>query len=209
MLALTIPVTKDVPAAFLDLPGGRASRCFCAARCSGNGLPCPAFPGSDWIGPIFAVVIFLYGGVPLPSCAWRSRSAPPPARDDDADLSALAIEVSPLSTAWPRCFFQGSKGSSGACDADRYYVAGTLDRDAQRRQASGALGELAKLMPDAAERIGPDDNTIEVPVGELKEGDRVLVARLASPSTARCWRVNRTSREAMVHGRIQTGGNNI
>ena len=29
------------------------------------GFSMPAFPGSQWLGPIFAVIIFLYGGLPF------------------------------------------------------------------------------------------------------------------------------------------------
>jgi Cu2+-exporting ATPase len=43
------------------------------------------------------------------------------------------------------------------------------------RQASGALNELAKRMPDKAERILPDGSTTEVRANELQTGDLVLV----------------------------------
>jgi len=43
------------------------------------------------------------------------------------------------------------------------------------RQASGALNELAKLMPDTAERIHHGDMTETVSVSELKRGDLLLV----------------------------------
>ena len=43
------------------------------------------------------------------------------------------------------------------------------------RQASGALNELAKLMPDTAERVGADGDIEEVPVSELRLDDTVLV----------------------------------
>jgi Cu2+-exporting ATPase len=43
------------------------------------------------------------------------------------------------------------------------------------RQASGALNELAKLMPDTAHRLTPEGETETVPVSELQEGDTVLV----------------------------------
>ncbi|HSB03533.1 MAG TPA: heavy metal translocating P-type ATPase, partial [Anaerolineales bacterium] len=43
------------------------------------------------------------------------------------------------------------------------------------RQASGALNELAKLMPDTAERIQHDDMTETVAVSALMNGDLVLV----------------------------------
>jgi Cu2+-exporting ATPase len=48
------------------------------------------------------------------------------------------------------------------------------------RQASGALNELAKLMPDTAERILPDGSTETVPVAQLKNEDVFLVRPGAS-----------------------------
>jgi Cu2+-exporting ATPase len=48
------------------------------------------------------------------------------------------------------------------------------------RQASGALDELAQLMPDTAEKILEDGSTEEVKVSELEEGDKVLVRPGAS-----------------------------
>jgi Cu2+-exporting ATPase len=47
------------------------------------------------------------------------------------------------------------------------------------RQASCALDKLAQLLPDTAERI-TDGGTEEMPVPELKEGDRVLIRPGAS-----------------------------
>jgi len=43
------------------------------------------------------------------------------------------------------------------------------------RQASGALDELAKLMPDTAERLTDDGQTEEVKVSQLRADDLVLV----------------------------------
>jgi Cu2+-exporting ATPase len=43
------------------------------------------------------------------------------------------------------------------------------------RQASGALNELAKLMPDTADRLRPDGSVETVPVARLTTGDVVLV----------------------------------
>ncbi|MEO8397006.1 MAG: heavy metal translocating P-type ATPase, partial [Chloroflexota bacterium] len=48
------------------------------------------------------------------------------------------------------------------------------------RQASGALHELAKLMPDTAERIGDGGSTETVAVSDLKSGDLILVRPGAS-----------------------------
>jgi P-type Cu2+ transporter len=43
------------------------------------------------------------------------------------------------------------------------------------RQASGALSELAKLMPDTAERLGPNGETEQIAASALRTGDLVLV----------------------------------
>src|SRR5207237_6919691 len=43
------------------------------------------------------------------------------------------------------------------------------------RQASSALEELTKLLPDNAERIGADSNTETVAVSQLRDDDSVLV----------------------------------
>src|SRR5690606_22695935 len=47
-------------------------------------------------------------------------------------------------------------------------------------QAQGALRELAKLLPDTAERILPSGETETVPVSQLKAGDRVHIRPGAS-----------------------------
>jgi Cu2+-exporting ATPase len=43
------------------------------------------------------------------------------------------------------------------------------------RQASGALNQLARLMPDTAERIDAEGNIEKVPVSQLKNEDLVLI----------------------------------
>jgi Cu2+-exporting ATPase len=69
------------------------------------------------------------------------------------------------------------------------------------RQASGALSELAKLMPDTAERIKADGGTEEVPVSELQTGDRVLVRPGASvPSDGKVIEGRSDVNESMITG---------
>jgi Cu2+-exporting ATPase len=48
------------------------------------------------------------------------------------------------------------------------------------RQASGALGELARLMPDTADRLRPDGSVESVPASDLRVGDLVLLRPGAS-----------------------------
>ena len=69
------------------------------------------------------------------------------------------------------------------------------------RQASGALNELAKLMPDTAERLRPDGSTETVPVGSLRSGDLVLVRPGASvPADGEVIEGESDVNEAMITG---------
>jgi len=69
------------------------------------------------------------------------------------------------------------------------------------RQASGALDELAKLMPNIAERIRPDGGTDQVAVTELHEGDLLLVRPGASiPADAEVQEGESDVNQAMITG---------
>src|SRR5690606_29858120 len=72
------------------------------------------------------------------------------------------------------------------------------------RQASGALNELAKLLPDTAERIKDDGNTEEVSVSELQNGDLILVRPGASvPADGEIAEGQSALNEAMITGESQ------
>ncbi len=69
------------------------------------------------------------------------------------------------------------------------------------RQASGALDELAKLMPDEAERISAEGGTEKVPVSELQTGDKVLVRPGATiPADGQVYEGSSDVNEAMITG---------
>jgi P-type Cu2+ transporter len=69
------------------------------------------------------------------------------------------------------------------------------------RQASGALQELAKLMPDTAERIQEDGSTEKVRTNDLKSGDLVLIRPGASvPADGEVERGESDVNEAMITG---------
>jgi Cu2+-exporting ATPase len=69
------------------------------------------------------------------------------------------------------------------------------------RQASGALNELAKLMPDTAERILPNGDTEEVSTAKLTQGDLVLVRPGASvPADGTVKQGESDVNEAMITG---------
>jgi Cu2+-exporting ATPase len=69
------------------------------------------------------------------------------------------------------------------------------------RQASGALTELAKLLPDTAERIRPDGGTETVSMDKLHSGDLVLVRPGASvPADGEVQEGDSDVNEAMITG---------
>ena len=69
------------------------------------------------------------------------------------------------------------------------------------RQASGALNELAKLMPDEADRVRQDGSTESVPVAQLQSGDLVLVRPGASvPADGEVQEGESDVNEAMITG---------
>ena len=69
------------------------------------------------------------------------------------------------------------------------------------RQASGALQELAKLMPDTAERLQPDGSTETVPVSALNNDDLVLIRPGASiPADGDIEQGESDVNEAMITG---------
>ncbi|MEX1020305.1 MAG: heavy metal translocating P-type ATPase [Litorilinea sp.] len=136
------------------------------------GFTAPAFPGSDWIGPLFATVIFIYGGIPfLQMAAPEVRNR----RPGMMVLISLAITVAyiySLATIWldPAAGFFWEM----ALLIDVMLLGHWLEMRSVR-QASGALDELAKLMPDAAERITAAGETETVPVDRLQIDDKLLV----------------------------------
>ncbi len=136
------------------------------------GYRMPVFVGSQWIPPAFSLIVFVYGGVPFLRMATpelRSR------RPGMMTLISLAITVA----------FVYSSATLVIPNAEPFFwelvslivvmLLGHWVEMRSVRQATGALSELAKLLPDTAERVSPDGNAEIVPVGELGAGDVVLV----------------------------------
>ena len=114
----------------------------------------PAFPGSQWIAPLFSVIVFLYGGVPFLQMAVPELRNRQPGM---MTLISLAITVA-SSTAWRPCSCRPVRSMGFFWELvtliDIMLLGHWLEMRSVR-QASGALNELAKLMPDTAERIRP------------------------------------------------------
>jgi Cu2+-exporting ATPase len=135
------------------------------------GYSAPRFPGSDLIAPLLGTVIFLYGGTPFLIGARRELKARQPGM---MLLIAMAIAVA---------FLASLATTLGAFDLEFWWELAALitimllGHWMEMRaisQARGALGALAELLPDEAERItGTSVETVSV--SELEIGDLVLV----------------------------------
>nr|WP_092893013.1 copper-translocating P-type ATPase [Halopelagius inordinatus] len=136
------------------------------------GFSVPAFPGSELINPVFAVIVFAYGGVPF------LRMAIPELRDRSPGMMTLismAITVAFVYSLASVVFPTQSAFFWELVTLIDIMLLGHWIEMRSVRRASSALDELAKLIPDTAERITESGETEEVPVNELNDGDLVLV----------------------------------
>ncbi|WP_353635546.1 heavy metal translocating P-type ATPase (plasmid) [Halobacterium sp. NMX12-1] len=141
------------------------------------GFSVPAFPGSEWINPVFAVIVFAYGGMPF------LQMAVPELKDRSPGMMTLismAITVAFVYSLASVVFPTQSAFFWELVTLIDIMLLGHWIEMRSVRRASSSLDELAKLMPDTAERITDDGETEEVPVSELSEGDLVLVRPGAS-----------------------------
>ncbi len=137
----------------------------------------PAFPGSQWITPVFAVIVFLYGGIPFLQMAVPELRQRQPGM---MTLISLAISVAFVYSLAALFLPVGATFFWELVTLIDIMLLGHWIEMRSVRQASGALKELAKLLPDTAERIRPDGGAESVPVAQLKYGDLVLVRPGAS-----------------------------
>ncbi|HVH13488.1 MAG TPA: heavy metal translocating P-type ATPase, partial [Longimicrobium sp.] len=136
-----------------------------------TGWHAPAFPGSQWIAPIFGTAVFLYGGIVfLRGAVQELRNRLP----GMMTLISLAIIVAFVFSAAVTLGFPGMPLWEELATLVTIMVLGHWIEMRSISQAQGALGELAKLLPNTAVRIA-GERTEEVPVGELRDGDLVLV----------------------------------
>ena len=155
-LALAVPVVIFSPM-FADLLG----------------YDIPNFAGADWIAPILGTVLFFYGGWPFLTGGWSELTTRRPGM---MLLVSMAILVAFLAS-WATTL------SIGGFDLDFWWelalliVIMLLGHWLEMRAlgaASGALGALAALLPDSADKV-TDAGVVEVSISELAPGDIVLV----------------------------------
>ena len=137
----------------------------------------PAFTGSEWIAPLFSVIIFAYGGVPFLRLAVPELRRRKPGM---MTLISLAITVAFAYSLGSLFIARGTGFFWELVTLIDVMLLGHWIEMRSVKQASRALDELARLMPDTAERLLSDGGTEEVAVTELSEGDLVLVRPGAS-----------------------------
>jgi Cu2+-exporting ATPase len=136
------------------------------------GFSPPVFRGSEWITPLFSIIVFAYGGVPFLRMAvpeLRNR------RPGMMTLISLAIGVAFTYSLAAMVIPVGETFFWELVTLIDIMLLGHWLEMRSVRQASGALQELARLMPDTAERLIEGGLTQEVPVDALQAGDIVLV----------------------------------
>ncbi len=186
-LALTVPVLLYSPHV-QDLLGFRM----------------PQFPGSQWLVPVLGVVIFLYGGLPF------LRMAVPEIHNREPGMMTL------ISLAIMVAFVYSLATVFAPIGQDFFWELATLVtimllghwlEMRSVRQASGALDELAKLLPDTAERVGEDGQIEQIQIGDLRENDLFLVRPGASiPADGEVVEGRTDVDEAMITGESRPVG---
>ncbi|MGM0628796.1 MAG: heavy metal translocating P-type ATPase, partial [Candidatus Fermentibacterota bacterium] len=162
------------------------------------GFTAPPFPGSVWLPFAFSLLVFWYGGLPFLRMALPELRRGKPGM---MTLISLAISVALVYSVASR-FLQLEKELFWELVTliDVMLLGHWVEMRSVRR-ASGALDELARLMPDTAERLDDEGNTSEVPVSELSEGDLVLVRPGSSiPADGEVSEGSSSVNEAMVTG---------
>ena len=158
----------------------------------------PVFPGSNWVTPVFATIVFLYGGVPFLQMAVPEIKNRRPGM---MLLISLAISVAFVYSLAALILPTESSFFWELVTLIDIMLLGHWLEMRSVRQASGALNELAKLMPDTAERVRGDGTTEEVQVADLRSGDLVLVRPGASvPADGEVQEGESDVNEAMITG---------
>lgn len=161
------------------------------------GYTAPQFPGSEFVPAVLASAIFFYGGIIFLRGAARELNARTPGM---MTLIALAITVA---------YLYSLATEFAVDDMPLYWELSTLvtimllGHWLEMRAVSGARGalaELAKLLPDTAERL-VDGRVEEVSLDDLRMGDLVLVRPGAKvPADGEVVEGDSTVNEAMITG---------
>ena len=168
------------------------------------GFVAPIFPGSEWITPIFSLVVFLVGGIPFLQMALPELRKRQPGM---MTLISLAIVVAFVYSLATQFVIRGQGFFWELVTLIDVMLLGHWIEMRSVRRASRSLDELAELMPDQAERILDNGQSEKVPIDELEVGDLVLVRPGASiPVDGVIEEGNSQVNEAMITGESKPVG---
>lgn len=161
------------------------------------GFDAPAFPGSVYIPAVFGAAVYLYGGgVFLSGGVNELRDRVP----GMMTLISLAISVAFFFSLAVTLGYPGDALWWELATLVTIMLLGHWIEMRSIFQASGALRELAKLLPSTAQRI-VGDQIEEVPISALVDGDLVLVRPGASvPADGVVRSGNSDVNESMITG---------
>ena len=136
------------------------------------GYEAVSFPGSEWVAPVLATILFVYAGGVFLEGGYREIRARQPGM---MTLISMAITVA----------YGYSVAVSLGVEGDDFYweLATLLDvmllghwmETRSVRSASRALEDLADMVPTVAHRFGSDGSVDDVAVSSLNNGDQVLI----------------------------------
>jgi Cu2+-exporting ATPase len=135
------------------------------------GFTAPALPLSAFIAPAFGSAVFFYGGLVFLQGGARELKARLPGM---MTLISLAITVAFVYSLAVSVGWEGDPLWWELATLVTIMLLGHWIEMRSIDQAQGALKELARLLPDRAERITAG-GTEEVPVSSLRDGDLLLV----------------------------------
>jgi len=144
------------------------------------GYHAPMFPGATWIPAVFGTAVFVYGGWPFIQGARREIQDRLPGM---MTLIALAISVAFVFSAVVTLGYPGMPLWEELATLVTIMLLGHWLEMRSISQAQGALGELAKLLPNTATRVVADagvERTEDVPIDAVREGDVILTRPGAS-----------------------------
>lgn len=163
------------------------------------GFTPPALPFQEAIPAIFSTLIFIAGGLLFIGMARGELAERQPGM---MTLISIAVTTSYIYSMAVFLFAPNEEGFFWelATLVDVMLLGHWLEMRSVG-QAQGALRELAKLLPDQAERILPDGTTETVTAASLQVGDRVLVRPGASiPADGRVIEGDSSVNESMITG---------
>jgi Cu2+-exporting ATPase len=161
------------------------------------GFRAPSFPGSDYIAPVFGTAVYLYGGWVFLAGGVRELRDRLPGM---MTLISLAISVAFFFSLAVTLGYPGDALWWELATLVTIMLLGHWIEMRSIFQASGALKELARLLPSTAQRI-VGERIEEVSISDLREGDLVLVRPGASvPADGKVQSGKSDVNESMITG---------